>query len=277
MTGRLHGQVALITGAARGQGRSHAIELAKEGADIIAIDICEDLDMAYPPATDEDLAETVRLVEALDRRVHAATADVRDEAVLTAAVGAGVAELGRLDIAVANAGIGSAPFATTDLPAEIWRTMLDINLTGVWLTAKAATPHILEGGRGGSIVVISSVAGIRPLANIAHYAAAKAGGVQLMKSLAAELGPHGIRVNSIHPTNVNTDMILNDTMYSLFRPDLESPTLADFEAAATTTHVLPIPYVEAIDISNAVLFLVCDTGRYVTGVSLPIDGGMVIK
>ncbi|MBA4022694.1 MAG: SDR family mycofactocin-dependent oxidoreductase [Gordonia sp.] len=273
----LKGQVALVTGAARGMGRSHAIELAKAGADIIAVDICADLGMVYPAATERDLAETVSAIEALDRRVYSARADVRDESELTSVVDAGVSALGRLDIAIANAGIGSAPYANVDLPATVWRDMLDSNLTGVWITSKVATKHIVAGGRGGSIVLISSVAGIRPLAQIPHYSAAKAGVLQLAKSLAVELGPNRIRVNSIHPTNVKTDMIMHNSMYRMFRPDLENPTQLDFEEAAATTHVLPIPYVESIDVSNAVVFLVSETGRYITGIGLPVDGGMVLK
>jgi SDR family mycofactocin-dependent oxidoreductase len=199
MAGRVEGKVAFITGAARGQGRSHAVRLAQEGADIIAVDVCEDMPgMPYAGATQEDLAETVKEVEALDRRIVAEKADVRDYGALKAALDDGIAQLGRLDIVSANAGIGSSPHAAQDLAEQTWQDMLDINLTGVWHTAKAATPHLIEGGHGGSIVLTSSAAGLQAYANIAHYVSAKHGVVGLMRTLALELAPHSIRVNSIH-------------------------------------------------------------------------------
>jgi (+)-trans-carveol dehydrogenase len=270
---RLEGKVAFITGAARGQGRSHAIRLAQEGADIIAVDICRQVEtVPYPTATPEDLAETVRQVEALDRRIVATEADVRDLGALTAAVDAGVAELGRLDIVLANAGI-STPASTLEMDEETWQTMIDVNLTGVWKTVRAAVPHIVAGGRGGSVVITSSLAAIYANPNTAHYSAAKAGLVMFAKVLAKELGPQSIRVNTIHPTTVATDMILNDATYRLFRPDLEAPTRADFEEAALTLNRLPVPALEAIDISNAVLYLVSDDGRYVTGTTHVVDAG----
>jgi len=271
--GRVEGKVAFITGAARGQGRSHAVTLAREGADIIAIDICAPVEgVTYALATPEDLAETVRQVEALDRRIVAAEVDVRDLAGLQAAVDRGVAELGRLDIVVANAGISTiAP--TLEMTEQTWTTMLDINLTGVWKTLKVAVPHIVAGGRGGSVAIISSVAGLRPNSNIAHYASAKAGLIGLMKLLAKELAPQSIRVNSIHPTTVYTDMILNDTAFQVFRPDLENPDQADFEVAARTLNALPIAAIEPVDIANAVLYLVSDDGRYVTGTTHVVDAG----
>jgi (+)-trans-carveol dehydrogenase len=270
---RLEGKVAFITGAARGQGRSHAIRLAQEGADIIAVDVCRQVEtVPYPTATPEDLAETVRQVEALDRRIVATETDVRDLGALTAAVDAGVAELGRLDIVLANAGI-STPASTLEMDEETWQTMIDVNLTGVWKTVRAAVPHIVAGGRGGSVVITSSLAAIYANPNTAHYSAAKAGLVMFAKVLAKELGPQSIRVNTIHPTTVATDMILNDATYRLFRPDLEEPTRADFEEAARTLNKLPVPAIEAVDISNAVLYLVSDDGRYVTGTTHVVDAG----
>jgi (+)-trans-carveol dehydrogenase len=274
--GRVAGKVAFITGAARGQGRSHALRLAQEGADIIAVDICKQVEtVPYPTSTPDDLAETVRQVEALDRRIIATEADVRDAAALGKAVERGVAELGRLDIVLANAGI-SAPAPTLEMSEETWSTMIDINLTGVWKTIKAAVPHIVAGGRGGSVVITSSLAALMANENTAHYSAAKAGLVGFMKVLAKELAPQNIRVNTIHPTTVATDMILNDATYRLFRPDLENPTRADFEVAARTLNALPVAAVEPVDISNAVLYLVSDDGRYVTGTTLSVDAGGVL-
>jgi len=271
--GRLDGQVAFITGAARGQGRSHAVELAREGADIIAVDVCAPVEtVPYPLPTRADLDETVRLVEALDRRIVAAEADVRDLAALSAAVERGVTELGRLDIVVANAGI-SVPAPTLDMSEETWKTMLDVNLTGVWKSLKASVPHIIEGGRGGAVVITSSVSAMLAYANTAHYAAAKAGGVALMRVLAKELAPHRIRVNTLHPTTVATPMILNEPSYRLFRPDLEHPTAEDFEVAALTLNALPVAMTESIDLSRAVLYLVSEDGRYVTGTTHVVDAG----
>ncbi|OCG76351.1 mycofactocin-coupled SDR family oxidoreductase [Microbacterium sediminis] len=276
--GRVEGKVALISGAARGQGRSHAIRLAQEGADIIAFDICEAIpEVPYDPATEEDLAETVRQVEALDRRIVAEKADVRDFAQVQAGVEKGVAELGRLDIVSANAGISGAPNRSEDIPDEQFVNMQEINLTGVWRTCKAAIPHIRAGGRGGSMILTSSDAGLFPYENISHYVAAKHGVVGLMRTLALELAPEHIRVNSIHPTTVDTDMVQNDAIYRLFRPDLDHPTKDDFAEAATRMNALPIPWVEAVDISNALLFLASDEARYITGVTLPVDAGAAIK
>ena len=278
MPGRVAGKVAFITGAARGQGRSHAIRLAQEGADIIAVDICEDVPgIPYPGATEADLAETVKQVEALDRRIVAAKADVRDYAGLKAALDDGVAQLGRLDIVSANAGIGTAPVAAWEMDESVWQTMIDINLTGVWHTTKAAIPHLIEGGHGGSIILTSSAAGLQAYENIAHYVSAKHGVVGLMRTLALELAPHFIRVNSIHPTQVDTPMIQNEPTWRLFRPDLEHPTEADFAPASQAMNALPIPWVDPVDISNAVLYLASDESRYVTGVTLPVDAGAVIK
>lgn len=271
--GRLDGKVAFITGAARGQGRSHAIRLAQEGADIIAIDICRDVEtVPYPGAKPDDLAETVREVEALDRRIVATEADVRDLAALRQAVDAGVAELGRLDIVLANAGI-SVPAPTLDMDEETWQTMIDVNLTGVWKTLKASVPHIIAGGRGGSVVITSSLAAIYANPHTAHYSAAKAGLVMLSKIMAKELAAQSIRVNTIHPTTVATEMILNEPTYRLFRPDLEHPTREDFEEAARTLNKLPVPALDPVDISNAVLYLVSDDGRYVTGTTHVVDAG----
>jgi (+)-trans-carveol dehydrogenase/(-)-trans-carveol dehydrogenase len=275
--GRVEGKVAFITGAARGQGRSHAIRLAQEGADIIAVDICQDIPtIPYAGATEADLAETVKDIEALDRRIIAVKADVRDYPALKKADDDGVAELGRLDIVSANAGVGAGPHPAWEIDEATWQTMMDINLTGVWHTAKAAIPHLIA-GKGGSIILTSSAAGLQAYENIVHYVSAKHGVVGLMRTLALELAPHSIRVNSVHPTQVDTPMIQNEPTWRLFRPDLESPTKADFAPASQTLNALPIPWVEPVDISNAVLFLASDEARYVTGVALPVDAGAIIK
>jgi (+)-trans-carveol dehydrogenase len=274
MAGRVEGKVAFITGAARSQGRSHALRLAQEGADIIAVDICEPVPsiQLYPPATEEDLAETVRQVEALDRRIVAKKADVRDGAALKAALDDGVAELGRLDIVLANAGVFEIQ-AALDLTDDAWREMIDINLTGVWNTCKVALPHLLEGGRGGSIVLTSSVAGLKGIPNTVHYTAAKHGVVGIMRTLANEFAPQSIRVNSVHPTSVDTVMIQNERTWGLFQPDNPNPTQESAAPVFQSINALPIPWVDPVDISNAVLFLVSDEARYITGVTLPVDAG----
>ena len=277
MAGRVAGKVAFITGAARGQGRSHAITLAREGADIIAVDIAAQVGtVPYPMATPEDLAETVRQVEALDRRIVATQADVRDYDALKQALDEGVARLGRLDIVSANAGIVS--YGTlAELPEQTWQDMIDVNLTGEWHAAKAAIPHLRAGGRGGSMILTSSEMGLRGLPNTGHYTAAKHGVVGLMRTLALELAPDFIRVNALAPTTVNTPMVMNSATYRLFRPDLENPTAGDMAEASRAVNALPIPWVEPADISNAVLWLASDESRYVTGVTLPVDAGWFVK
>jgi SDR family mycofactocin-dependent oxidoreductase len=279
MTGRVEGKVAFITGAARGQGRSHAVRLAQEGADIIAVDVCKNVSGsdAIPGSTPEDLAETADLVKNLGRRIVTAEVDVRDYDRLEAAVNSGVEQLGRLDIIAANAGIGNGGETLDKLGEQDWQTMIDINLAGVWKTVKAGVPHILAGGNGGSIILTSSVGGLKAYPNVGHYAAAKHGMVGLMRAFALELGQHSIRVNSVHPTNVNTPMFMNEGTMKMFRPDLENPTVADFEPVAKFMHVLPIGWVEPVDISNAVLFLASDEARYITGLTMTVDGGTTLK
>jgi SDR family mycofactocin-dependent oxidoreductase len=273
----VEGKVAFVTGAARGQGRSHAVRLAAEGADIIAVDICAQVgSVPYAMATPEDLAQTVKEVEALDRRMVATRADVRDFGAVQAALDDGVAQLGRLDIVSANAGIASFGQAA-ELDETTWQDVIDINLTGVWHTCKAAVPHLVGGGRGGSIVITSSTAGLNGLQNVAHYASAKHGGVGLMRTLALELAPHFVRVNTVNPTSVNTDMTQNETTYRLFRPDLANPGRQDMADTSTALNALPVPWVEPVDISNAVLFLASDEARYITGVTLPVDAGFLLK
>jgi (+)-trans-carveol dehydrogenase len=277
MTGRVEGKVAFITGAARGQGRSHAITLAREGADIIAIDLCAQIgSVPYPMATPQDLSQTVKEVEAAGRRIVATVADVRDYDALKEALDDGVAQLGRLDIVSANAGIVS--YGTlAELPEQTWQDMIDVNLTGEWHAAKAAIPHLRAGGRGGSMILTSSELGLRAMPNTGHYTAAKHGVVGLMRTLALELAPDFIRVNALAPTTVDTPMVMNSATYRLFRPDLENPVADDMAEASRAVNALPIAWVEPADISNAVLWLASDESRYVTGITLPVDAGWLVK
>jgi SDR family mycofactocin-dependent oxidoreductase len=275
--GKLEGEVAFITGAARNQGRSHALRLAQEGADIIAVDLAgpvESIQM-YPPATAEDLKETVRQVEALDRRIIARTADVRNSAALKVALDEGVAELGRLDIVLANAGVFEIQ-PSLELTDGAWQEMIDINLTGVWNTCKVALPHLIAGG-GGAIVLTSSTAGLKGTPNTIHYTAAKHGVVGIMRTLANEFGKQSIRVNTVHATGVDTVMIQNRKTWGLFSPDDPEPSREKFAELFETLHPLPVPYVQPVDISNAILFLVSDEARYITGVTLPVDAGYTVR
>lgn len=269
--GKLEGTVAFITGAARGQGRSHAVRLAEEGADVIAVDICRQIDsVPYPLASDDDLAETVSRVEALGRRVHAARADVRDLEALRSVLIAGVAALGPVDIVLANAGI--APMSLTPKDVE-WTDVIDVNLTGVYHTVLAAYPDMVERGAGGSIVLTSSTAGLSGIGGNTPgglgYTAAKHGIVGLMRAWANYLAPHHIRVNSVHPTGVDTPMVVNDALREFMAAN---PTM---DPAAN--NALPVAMVEPVDISNAIAWLVSDEARYVTGVALPVDAGFTVK
>ncbi|WP_326794454.1 mycofactocin-coupled SDR family oxidoreductase [Streptomyces sp. NBC_01808] len=278
--GKLDGKVAFITGAARGQGRAHAVRLAAEGADIIAADVgaagvVGDAvgSVPYALGTTEDLAETARLVEAEGRRAVHGTADVRDLDALARVVDRGVGELGRLDIVVANAGI-SSPAPTLEMSEQVWQEMIDVNLTGVWKTLKVSVPHVVRGGRGGAVVLTSSGATDGVWENLAHYSAAKAGLVPLMRVLAKELAGQGIRVNTLHTGTVVTPMILNDATYRAFRPDLAEPTRADFDEAVRAASKLPYGPLEPDDIARAVLYLVSDDGRGVTGAKHVVDAGV---
>jgi SDR family mycofactocin-dependent oxidoreductase len=275
--GRVEGKVAFITGGARGQGRSHAVRLAEEGADIIAVDICQSLPtVPYEGASRADLDGTAKLVEDLDRRIVVREADVRDLSQLEAAVEEGLSELGHIDVVCCNAGIGTfAP--ALEMDEQMWQEMIDVNLTGVWKTIRAVAPPMVERRQGGSIIITSSVAGLFGFPNLANYSSAKHGVVGLMRTLTQELAPYMIRVNSVHPTTVNTPMIMNDAIYKLFRPDLENPQAEDMGAAFVGYNALPLPWVEPIDISNAVLWLASDESRYVTGVTLPVDAGFSVK
>jgi (+)-trans-carveol dehydrogenase len=275
---RLEGKVAFVTGAARGQGRSHAVRLAQEGADIIAVDIAAQIEtVPFPMGTPDDLAATIEEVEALDRRIIASAVDVRDYDALKATLDAGVARLGGLDIVAANAGIVSFGRAE-ELTEQAWRDMIDVNLTGVWHTVKAAIPH-LRAADGGAIVITSSGAGLKGNPNLAHYVAAKHGLVGLMRTLANELAPDRVRVNTIHPGSVDTPMIQNQATYHLFLPDHDAGQITRKEVAPAfqAASALPVPWMEPVDISNAVLFLASDEARYITGVTLPVDAGVLVK
>jgi SDR family mycofactocin-dependent oxidoreductase len=275
--GKLEQKVAFITGAARGQGRAHAVKMAQEGADVIAVDLCAQMDsVGYPMSTPEDLAETVKLVEDQDRRIVAQQADVRSREALQAAVDAGIAEFGRLDIVVANAGIAPV-FGTTASSPDAWRDAIDVLLTGVYYTLDVAVPQMVEQDMGGSIVITSSTAGLKGLGrNLAAtspgmigYTAAKHGVVGLMRIYANVLAPHRIRVNSLHPTGVNTPMIVNESFARFVE---EFP-----DAANAMQNALPVELVEPEDIANAAAWLCSDEARYITGVTLPVDAGFTVR
>ena len=276
MAGRLQGKVALVTGAARGQGRSHAVRLAQEGADIIAVDVCAQIEsVPYPMATGADLAETARLVEELDRRVVTQVADVRDRGPLSAAVAAGVADLGHLDVVVANAGI--VPLGR-DVPPVAFLDAVSVDLVGVINTVEAAFPHL---GSGASVICIGSMAAILPggagdAAGTAGYTHAKRGVARFTHDLALVLAKHNIRVNAVHPGNIDTDMLQNEAMYRTFRPDLENPTREDAQPAFGSMHKLPVNTLDPADISEAVLYLASDASRYVTGLQLKVDAGALL-
>ncbi|WP_370184908.1 mycofactocin-coupled SDR family oxidoreductase [Rhodococcus wratislaviensis] len=273
MTGRVGGKVALITGAARGQGRSHAIRLAQEGADIIAIDICDDIkSVPYAGASEDDLALTVKQVEAAGGRILTKVCDIRNLAALEEIAAEGVATFGKIDVLVANAGIfGFGP--AWELDEQTWQTMIDVNLTGTWKTTRAVIPHMLEQGSGGSIILTSAGAGLIGLPNGVHYASAKHGVTGLMRTLAIELAPHQIRCNSVHTTTVDTPMVNNQAVYSLFMGGNLDVTRADAEQNMKAINALPVPWLEPADVSNAVLYLASEESRYVTGATHVVDAG----
>lgn len=269
MTG-LVDKVVLVTGAARGTGRVHCARFADEGADVIALDA--------PPTVDE-LRGTATEVESRGRRCVMGLADVSDLETLTAAIDAGVAELGRLDVIVANAGIYPLGGPSWELDPQVWQRTLDINLTGVWHTVRAGVPHMFdrEGEQGGSVAIISSTNGLRGTANTAHYSASKHAVVGLARTLANELGPRSIRVNTVHPGPVATPMVLNEEMFRRLRPDLDNPTAADAAEALQARTLLPVPWVEPVDVANAVVFLASAQARYITGIQLVVDAGLMQK
>lgn len=278
---RLEDKVAFITGAARGQGRSHAVRLAEEGASIIAVDSCGGGEaypwMTYPMATEDDLAETARRVEATGRGIVARIADVRDLNTLISASEEGLAKFGHIDVVSANAGI--SPFGPESWRNDDgqWDDVYRVNLLGVRNTCKALVPVMIEGGRGGSITITSSGAGLKGVYGLADYCSTKWGVIGFARSLANEVAPYGIRVNVIAPGTVNTDMVQNEGLRKLFRPDLENPTRDDVAPVFEQMSMLGVPWVEAVDISNAILFLASEEARYITGVVLPVDAGMSAK
>ena len=265
MTGLLD-KVVVVTGASRGTGRVHCQRFADEGADVIAVDVAE---------AKNDLRDTATDVNRRGRRCVAAVADVRDAEALDAAIEAAVDELGRLDVIVANAGIHAPGAPTWELTEEAWRHTLDINLTGVWHTVKSGVPRI--GADGGSVVIISSTNGLRGTPNTAHYTASKHAVVGLARTLANELGPRGIRVNTVHPGAVGTPMVLNEATFRRLRPDLANPTADDAAEVLRSRNLLPVPWVEPVDIANAVVFLASDEARYITGTQLVVDAGLTQK
>jgi SDR family mycofactocin-dependent oxidoreductase len=281
MAGRLEGKVAFITGAARGQGRSHAVRMAQEGADIIAVDICRQIESnPYPLSTPEDLAETERQVKELGRRIVARQADVRERAELKSALDDGLTDLGHVDVVVANAGI--LPMAMGDPHSMDFVDAVDVDLIGVMNAVGVALPHLKKFS---SIVVTGSTAGMMPNTTdnpamgpgSAGYGWAKRVLIEYVEQLGLQVAGDFIRVNAVHPTNCNTHLLHNEGLYSVFRPDLENPTREDVEPAFTMFQAMPIPYVEPVDISNLVLFLASDESRYITGQNIRVDAGSLLK
>ena len=272
----LEGKVAFITGAARGQGRSHAVRLAQEGADILAVDICADIEsIDYPNATRAELDETAQLVESEGRKVVALTADVRDLVGLQKAFDEGISSLGRCDIVLANAGI--VRLGDGGDPAAVWGDIIGTNLTGAWNTVSVALPTLRAGGAGGCIVITSSTAGLRasPGSGIGQiaYTTAKTGLVGLMKQLAVTLAPESIRVNSVHPTGVKSGMTMNEAMMTLVMQAAEGGE----NSISAMQNAMPVDALEPEDISDAVAFLVSDQAKWITGVALPVDAGFCVR
>ena len=274
--GKMSGKVVLITGGARGQGRSHAVRMAEEGADIILTDVCAQLPFVdYDMATVEDLAETVQMVEKLGRRCLSYVADARDVTKMRQVVDEAVSELGRLDTVLINHGISTRHDIHTEDADEIWDLVVDTNLSAVFKTARAAVPHMME--NGGSIIVTASAAGLVPLFGNTAYAAAKHGVIGLVRTLAAELGPHWIRVNAVCPTAVSTPLFLNDAHIKAFCGDEPGKTFEDMKWPSQSLNLLPVPWIDADAVSSAMLYLASDDAKYVTGVALPVDAGMTAQ
>ena len=278
LSGRVRGQVAVVTGAARGQGRAHSLRLAEAGADLVLLDAAHTIETVdYVMPTVGDLEAVAEEVRDLGRRAVVVQADVRDSETVSTGIRDAAEELGRLDILVANAGVLGAAKPSWELSLEEWSTVVDINLTGVWTCIRAGLPPMMAAGNGGSVILVSSIAGLRGVPNVANYAAAKHGLVGLAGSVANEVAEHGIRVNTIHPTNVRTPMIDNPTSAKIFRPDLESPTLDDGTEVLQRINLLPTPWIDPEDVSAAVLWLASAESRYVTGAAIPVDAGMLCK
>ena len=274
-TGRLTNKVALISGVARGQGRSHALRMVSEGASIIGFDgLCTYDTVPYKQATQEDLDETVRLIEEAGGKVYAGRADVRERGEIDRVIREGTAGVGPVDIVVANAGIGinSRPF--WEVSQQEWDDVIGVCLTGVWNTVSAAVPSMIAAGNGGSVIITSSAAAIKAAPQLAAYIAAKTGVIGMMRSMASDLAPHRIRINCIAPTAVPTDFVLNDRLYQIFSPNSPEPNLEDAKKVMRGMHPLGEPWVEPQDVSAAVAYLASDEARYVTGIVLPIDLGL---
>jgi (+)-trans-carveol dehydrogenase len=275
--GEWSGKVAFITGIARGQGRSHALEFARRGADIGGLDICGPIaTVPYDLAVPSDLERTAQDIESLGRHAVLERADVRDPAEVRKVVAEVLDTLGRIDVVLTNAGVFSVGDPLT-LSAETWQDVLEVNLTGVWNTVQACLPAMVGSGNGGSIVMTSSIGGVQGLLQCPHYVASKHGVIGLMRALANELAPHGIRVNAVCPTNVNTPMIQNQANYRTFRPDLEEPQREDIVDVAASMHLINVPWVEPEDVTAAAIWLASDAARYLTGVALPVDAGLLEK
>jgi SDR family mycofactocin-dependent oxidoreductase len=275
--GEWSGKVAFITGVARGQGRSHALEFARRGASIGGLDICAPIaTVPYDLAARSDLEQTAKQIGSAGGQAVLEVADVRDPDGVRSVVARVLEAFGRIDVVVTNAGVFSVGDPLT-LSPQTWRDVLDVNLTGVWNTVQACLPAMVEGGRGGSVVMTSSIGGVQGLLQCPHYVASKHAVIGLMRSLANELAPHRIRVNAVCPTNVNTPMIQNPANYRTFRPDLEEPRSEDIVGVAAEMHLLDVPWVEPEDVTAAVVWLASDAARYLTGVALPVDAGLLQK
>lgn len=276
--GRMAGRVCVITGAARGQGRVEAVRMAHEGADLILLDSASSIEtIAYPMPGPADLERTAELVTQAGARCVTSVVDVRDVAGMQKVVASAVDILGRLDVIVANAGVLNSPKPTWELSEEEWGAVIGVNLTGVWATLKASIPHVIATGQGGSIVIISSIAGDRGCPNVAPYVAAKHGVVGLARTAANELARYRIRVNTVHPTNVRTEMIDNPVSARIFRPDMQDPTLDDGVEPLQSVNLMDVPWISADDIADTVIFLASDDSKFITGASVPVDAGSWAK
>lgn len=270
--GRFDEKVVFVTGGAKGQGRSHALAFAREGADIAVCDIAKQLPtISYTMASQADLEETARQVEKLDRRCLAITADVRSTAEINAAAQRAISELGRIDVLIANAGV-LCRASVAEMTDEQWGEVVDTDLTGVFKSLRAVIPHMIARGSG-RIIATASMAGRTGLPSVAQYCAAKWGVIGLIKSVAREVAENGVTVNAVCPTNVNTDMIHNASFYGLFAPDVQNPTREDVIPGFQSLNAIPVPWIEPVDISNAMLFLASDEARYITGEALHVSAG----